>query len=103
MVLTSDGNRTVPSREVPGRSRDGTGRDRTGPRDLEGPVVLAGQELETLKVPGPLEKVPGPLAPFFPLEYHKTAGIIGLVICECLIVLEETSACSSRKLLQLKQ
>ena len=33
-VLTSDGNRTVPSREVPGRSRDGTGQD-----------------LETLKVP----------------------------------------------------
>ena len=42
-VDTSDGNRTVPSREVPGpKSREGpgTGRDRTGPRDLEGPVVL---------------------------------------------------------------
>ena len=38
----------------PGKSREGpgTGRDRTGPRDLEGPVVLAGQDLETLKVPG---------------------------------------------------
>ena len=37
----------------PGKSREGpgTGRDRTGPRDLEGPVVLAGQDLETLKVP----------------------------------------------------
>ena len=34
VVHTSDGNRTVPSREVPGRSRDGTGQD-----------------LETLKVP----------------------------------------------------
>ena len=46
----------------PGKSREGpgTGRDRTGPRDLEGPVVLAGQDLETLKVPGPLKKVPGP-------------------------------------------
>ena len=54
MVWISDGNRTVPSREVPGRSRD-----RTGPRDLEGPVVLSGQDLETLKVPEP----PGP---FFP-------------------------------------
>ena len=28
------------------------GPGRTGPRDLEGPVVLAGQDLETLKVPG---------------------------------------------------
>ena len=27
------------------------GPGRTGPRDLEGPVVLAGQDLETLKVP----------------------------------------------------
>ena len=37
----------------PGKSREGpgTGRARTGPRDLEGPVVLAGQDLETLKVP----------------------------------------------------
>ena len=37
----------------PGKSREGpgTGWDRTGPRDLEGPVVLAGQDLETLKVP----------------------------------------------------
>ena len=43
-------SRTVPSWEVLGRSRDGTGRDRTGPRDLEVPVVLAGQDLETLKV-----------------------------------------------------
>ena len=34
MMHTSDGNRTVPSREVPGRSWDGTGQD-----------------LETLKVP----------------------------------------------------
>ena len=33
-TLTSDDNRTLPSREVPGRSRDGTGKD-----------------LETLKVP----------------------------------------------------
>ena len=30
--------------------RDGTGQERTGPRDLEGPVVLTGQYLETLKV-----------------------------------------------------
>ena len=28
------------------------GPGRTGPRDFEGPVVLAGQDLETLKVPG---------------------------------------------------
>ena len=28
------------------------GPGRTGPKDLEGPVVLAGQDLETLKVPG---------------------------------------------------
>ena len=28
-VWTSDGNRTVLSREVPGRSQDGTGQDRT--------------------------------------------------------------------------
>ena len=28
------------------------GPARTGPRDLEGPVVLPGQDLETLKVPG---------------------------------------------------
>ena len=28
-VHTSDGNRTVLSREVPGRSQDGTGQDRT--------------------------------------------------------------------------
>ena len=46
----------------PGKSWEGpgTGRDRTGPRDLEGPVVLAGQDLETLKVPGLFLKVPGP-------------------------------------------
>ena len=31
-----------------------------------GPVVLAGQDLETLKVPGPLKKVPGPPGHFFP-------------------------------------
>ena len=50
----------------PGKSQKGrwTGRYRTGPRDLEGPVVLAGQELETLKVPGP----PGL---FFPLKYQE--------------------------------
>ena len=36
------------------------GPGRTGPRDLEGPVVLAGQDLETLKVPGLFLKVPGP-------------------------------------------
>ena len=54
----------------PGKSREGpgTGQDRTGPRDLEGPVVLAGQDLETLKVPGLFLKVPGPPGPFFPLE-----------------------------------
>ena len=28
------------------------GPGRTGPRDLEGPVVLAGRDLATLKVPG---------------------------------------------------
>ena len=52
----------------PGKSREGpgTGQDRTGPRDLDGPVVLPGQDLETLKVPGPLKKVPGPPGPFFP-------------------------------------
>jgi len=38
----------TPGTKVP-RSR---GPGRTGPRDLEGPVVLAGQDLETLKVPG---------------------------------------------------
>ena len=38
----------------PGKSREGPGKeqDRTGPRDLEGPVVLPGQDLETLKVLG---------------------------------------------------
>ena len=41
-------------------------RDWTGPRDLEGPVVLAGQDLETLKVPGLFLKVLGPPGPFFP-------------------------------------
>ena len=55
----------------PGKSREGpgAGRDRTEPRDLEGPVVLPGQDLETLKVPGPLKKVPGPsgsLGPVLP-------------------------------------
>ena len=52
----------------PGKSREGpgTGRDRTGPRDLEGPVVPAGQDLETLKVPGLFLKVPGPSGPLFP-------------------------------------
>ena len=49
LLVATDGNRTVPSREVPGRSRDVTGLD-----------------LETLKVPwscGPgtkeVQKVPG--------------------------------------------
>ena len=49
--------KVILSRDVPGspgKSREGpgTGRDRTGPRDFEGPVVLAGQDLETLKVLG---------------------------------------------------
>ena len=62
----------------PGKSREGpgTGRDRTGPRDLEGPVVLAGQDLETLKVPGPLKKVPGPPGPFFLLQYDQNLQIL---------------------------
>ena len=71
LLPTSDGNRTVPSREVPGRSQDGT-----GPRDLEGPVVLPGQDLETLKVPGPLKKVPGPPGPFFLLQYDQNLQIL---------------------------
>ena len=57
----------------PGKSREGPGtrRNRTGPRDLEGPVVLAGQDLETLKVPGLFLKVPGPPGLFFPLKYQE--------------------------------
>ena len=49
----------------PGKSREGpgTGRDRTGPRDLEGPVVLAGQDLETQRVPGLFFKGPGTSRP----------------------------------------
>ena len=52
----------------PGKSREGpgTGQDRTGPRDLEGPVVLPGQDLEILKVPGLFLKDPGPPGPFSP-------------------------------------
>ena len=43
------------------------GPGRTGPRDLEGPVVLAGQDLETLKVPGLFLKWSRDLpTPFFP-------------------------------------
>ena len=38
----------TPGTKVP-RSR---GPARTGPRGLEGPVVLPGRDLETLKVPG---------------------------------------------------
>ena len=59
----------------PGKSREGpgTGQDRTGPRDLEGPVVLPGQDLEILKVPGLFLKVPGPPGPFSPLEYHNNS------------------------------
>ena len=59
----------------PGKSREGpgTGQDRTGPRDLEGPVVLPGQDLETLKVPGLFLKVPGPPGPFFPFECHENS------------------------------
>ena len=51
----------------PGKSREGpgTGQDRTGPRDLEGPVVLAGQDLETLKVPGLFLNGPGTSRPLF--------------------------------------
>ena len=45
--------------------RDGTGQDRIGPRDLEGPVVLAGQDLETLKVPGLFLNGPGTSRPLF--------------------------------------
>ena len=61
-----------------GLSRPGKvpGRDRTGPRDLEGPVVLPGQDLETLKVPGPLKKVPGPPGPFFLLQYDQNLQIL---------------------------
>ena len=53
----------TPGRKGP-RSR---GPARTGPRDLEGPVVLPGQDLETLKVPG-LEnwKSPGTMESLFP-------------------------------------
>ena len=43
------------------------GPGRTGPRDLEGPVVLAGQDLETLKVPG--------------LENWKSPGTMESLIC----------------------
>ena len=50
----------------PGKSREGPG---TGPRDLEGPVVLAGQDLETLKVPGLFLKGPGTSRPLFPLAF----------------------------------
>jgi hypothetical protein len=62
----------------PGKSREGpgTGRDRTGPRDLEGPVVLAGQDLETLKVPGLFLKVPGPPGPFFPPKISKEFALV---------------------------
>ena len=65
----------------PGKSREGpgTGRDRTGPRDLEGPVVLAGQDLETLKVPGLFVKVPGPPRSLFsPLNITRNEPI-----CRC--------------------
>ena len=55
VLLFSDSVNLISTRGLfrPGKSREGpgTGRDRTGPRDLEGPVVLAGQDLETLKVP----------------------------------------------------
>ena len=49
----------------PGKSREGPGtrRNRTGPRDLEGPVVLAGQDLETQRVPGLFFKGPGTSRP----------------------------------------
>ena len=55
----------------PGKSREGpgTGRDRTGPRDLEGPVVPTGQDLDTLKVPGLFLKGPGTSRPLFPLAF----------------------------------
>ena len=70
-VSTRLSSRTVPSREGPG-----AGWDRTGPRDLEGPVVLPGQDLETLKVPGPLKKVPGPHGPFFLPQYDQNLQIL---------------------------
>ena len=66
----------------PGMSREGpgTGRDRTGLRDLEGPVVLAGQDLETLKVPGLFLNGPGTSRPLFsPLNITR--------ICTCLSIL----------------
>ena len=51
-TLTSDDNRTLPSREVPGGPGKVPGRDRTGPRDLEGPVVPWSRDLTSPKVPG---------------------------------------------------
>ena len=43
------------------------GPARTGPRDLEGPVVPPGQDLETLKVPG--------------LENWKSPGTMESLVC----------------------
>ena len=60
----------------PGKSREGpgTGRDRTGPRDIEGPVVLPGQDLDSQKVPGLFLKVPGPNGPLFPFTDFEFSG-----------------------------
>ena len=56
----------TPGTKVPGSRGPG----RTEPRDLEGPVVLAGQDLETLKVPG-LEswKSPGTMESLVPTHH----------------------------------
>jgi hypothetical protein len=51
------------------------GPGRTGPRDLEGPVVLAGQDLETLKVLG--------------LENWKSPGTMESLV----LALYETAVC----------
>ena len=63
-----------------GKSQEGpgTGRHRTGPRDLEGPVVLAGQDLETLKVPGLFFKGPGTFRPSFPPLIIKISYSFGI-------------------------
>ena len=64
-------NDLVPGVPVPGL-------DRTGPRDLEGPVVLARQDLETLKVPGLFLKVP---APFSPLNITRICTFLSILNC----------------------